>query len=273
MSADSEEAFDDFADPISTVVCWRCELEVPAEQSVCPHCEAQLRSEETAASQGGYSKPRTDPFKVLMWSYALLLASTILLALSLGLTIDDDAVFDDQLRTQALTQMFVAEVIDVVIVCVAMAMCYRVIRPPSKGTENWLLAWLVFVPMLAVLLLINYQYHWLLREFLHIPLIEDELTVNFGWLVFLVYCIQPAIVEEAYCRGLALGVLRNVLGRHWAVWISAIMFGLFHVGSPLSIPYLTLLGVYLGYARLMSGNLLLPVLLHFVHNLVVLLWK
>lgn len=51
---------------------------------------------------------------------------------------------------------------------------------------------------------------------------------------------------------------------------SSLMFGLAHVGQPFSIPVLILIGVTLGYARIHSGGLALPMLMHGAHNFVVL---
>jgi membrane protease YdiL (CAAX protease family) len=82
-------------------------------------------------------------------------------------------------------------------------------------------------------------------------------------------CVQPAIVEELFFRHLVLGVLRSNLGVHGAVFISSVMFALAHIGVPLSMPVLFVLGLGLGYARVASGGLLLPMAMHFVHNAVV----
>ena len=56
-----------------------------------------------------------------------------------------------------------------------------------------------------------------------------------------------------------------------AVFVSSVMFGVAHVGSPLSVPVLVLLGFMLGYLRVFSGGLLLPMLVHFAHNAAILL--
>jgi membrane protease YdiL (CAAX protease family) len=88
------------------------------------------------------------------------------------------------------------------------------------------------------------------------------------WLV-LAICVQPAIFEELFFRYLTLGHLRSVTGVHGAVWVSSLIFGLAHLGVPLSIPMLVVVGVVLGYARVWSGSLLLPMLMHAAHNLVI----
>jgi membrane protease YdiL (CAAX protease family) len=47
------------------------------------------------------------------------------------------------------------------------------------------------------------------------------------------------------------------------------MFGLAHLGVPLSVPILILIGVMLGYARVLTGGVCIPILLHFIHNMLV----
>ncbi len=71
---------------------------------------------------------------------------------------------------------------------------------------------------------------------------------------FATVCIQPALVEEWFFRGIAWKTFRDHMGPHGTVWVIAIMFGLAHVGAFLSVPVLILLGALLGYARLYSGG-------------------
>ena len=49
------------------------------------------------------------------------------------------------------------------------------------------------------------------------------------------------------------------------------IFGMAHLGNVPGWPVLMLLGAGLGYARVYSGGLTLPILLHFLHNFAVLL--
>ena len=66
------------------------------------------------------------------------------------------------------------------------------------------------------------------------------------------------------------GHLRPHIGMHGAVWLTAVIFGMAHLGAIAGWPVLILLGAGLGYARVYSGGLALPILLHFLHNLAVL---
>jgi membrane protease YdiL (CAAX protease family) len=67
---------------------------------------------------------------------------------------------------------------------------------------------------------------------------------------------------------MTLGVFRKVMSTHAAVWVTAAMFGCIRVGQILGIPYLILAGAVFGYARV-YGGLPLAMLMHFLHNLVV----
>jgi membrane protease YdiL (CAAX protease family) len=119
----------------------------------------------------------------------------------------------------------------------------------------------------------NAAYHTALRGFIGVRPSADPILAATGVtpLVLFAYCLEPAVVEELFFRYLALDTLRGVMNVHAAVVISSVMFGLAHIGVPLSIPMLALVGVALGYARVASGRLALPMVLHFLHNFVIVL--
>jgi membrane protease YdiL (CAAX protease family) len=134
-------------------------------------------------------------------------------------------------------------------------------------------AWATAPAVTVLCLFLNYLYHEFLRNYIGLPVDEGHFTAHkdlFLWAV-LAICVQPALVEELFFRYLALNSLRTVTGTHGAVLISSVMFGMAHIGNPLGIPYLILVGMVLGYSRIASGTLLLPMLMHFTHNLAVLL--
>jgi CAAX protease family protein len=105
------------------------------------------------------------------------------------------------------------------------------------------------------------------NEYLRSPQLAAP-RLPFTPLTFLLVCIQPAVVEEFFFRYLAMNAIRRHVGMHGTVWVVAVMFGLAHIGQPIGIPVLILAGVFLGYARILSGGLLLPMLLHLIHNTV-----
>ena len=97
-----------------------------------------------------------------------------------------------------------------------------------------------------------------------------DIDLSDGWWAILLVCVQPAVVEELFFRYLLFGHLRRHLGLHATAWLSGVVFGMAHVGNVAGWPVLIVLGAGLGYARAYSGSLLLPVGLHFFHNLAVL---
>jgi membrane protease YdiL (CAAX protease family) len=163
-----------------------------------------------------------------------------------------------------------------VVVLIALA---TVRLPPSHVVRPSLaarvLAMLASPLLLVVMLAANFGYHYLLNEILRLPLGESDLAGRNDLLplAVLVICVQPAIIEELFFRYLVLGTLRAVISPAMAVGISAIMFGLAHIGVPLSIPLLVVLGMVLGYLRVATGGLAIPILFHFAHNAVVLYWE
>jgi membrane protease YdiL (CAAX protease family) len=140
--------------------------------------------------------------------------------------------------------------------------------PVRPRHSVWIWAW----PVLALLLGVNVGYHALLRNYSALPpdLLGPEAHDQYRnwWIVAI--CVQPAIVEELCFRGIALRCLAPFMSVRAAILIASAAFALAHLGAFLSVPYLFLLGLFLGIARVSSGGLALPMLLHAAHNACVL---
>ncbi len=81
-----------------------------------------------------------------------------------------------------------------------------------------------------------------------------------------VIALLPAIGEELVFRGMLQPELSRATGNHHAaIWISAIIFSAFHMQFFGFVPRM-LLGALFGYLYVWSGNLLIPMLAHFVNN-------
>ena len=102
----------------------------------------------------------------------------------------------------------------------------------------------------------------------------EELTKFFttfdstGDFVFglIVIALLPAIGEELVFRGMLQPELFRASGSHHvAIWASAIIFSAFHMQFFGFVPRM-LLGALFGYLYVWSGNLLLPMIAHFVNN-------
>jgi membrane protease YdiL (CAAX protease family) len=90
-----------------------------------------------------------------------------------------------------------------------------------------------------------------------------------GLLVVAVGAIVLApLGEELVFRGLLLPSLIPWVGTTAALWISAVVFGGLHWYYGVMTPVIVLFGWVLGWARITSGGLLAPVLLHALINLV-----
>ena len=81
-----------------------------------------------------------------------------------------------------------------------------------------------------------------------------------------VIALLPAIGEEFVFRGMLQPEIFRASGNHHvAIWISAIIFSAFHMQFFGFVPRV-LLGALFGYLYVWSGNLLLPMVAHFVNN-------
>jgi len=159
----------------------------------------------------------------------------------------------------------ILEVIDTAMVVFVFPILGRV-SFPHQEPETRILVWVSAVPLLGIMLVGNVLYTAFFRELFKLggPPPGPAVTP----LLILLICIQPAIIEELFFRYSALGVLKRASGMHAAVWITAVMFAVIHITNPIGMPYLFLLGVVLGYARVWGG-LALPMVMHFFHNLIV----
>lgn len=79
-----------------------------------------------------------------------------------------------------------------------------------------------------------------------------------------VMAVLPALLEELVFRGCILRALRP-FGDGFAVLVSAVLFGLMH-GNIRQIPFAFIIGLALGYLYVVTNNLWIPILVHFMNN-------
>lgn len=85
-------------------------------------------------------------------------------------------------------------------------------------------------------------------------------------LILIVIAVLPAIGEELLFRGIIQNELRQIFsGPHAAIWITGFLFSFIHMQFFGFFPRM-LLGVVFGYLYYWSGNLLVPVFVHFINN-------
>lgn len=94
---------------------------------------------------------------------------------------------------------------------------------------------------------------------------------DFGWWgAFFKVAVVAPIVEELIFRGLILQGLRRNYNAFVAVFMSALLFSLYHL-NPWQMPATFILGLLLGAIMIRTNNILLSILGHSINNLLVLL--
>jgi uncharacterized protein len=126
--------------------------------------------------------------------------------------------------------------------------------------------------LLPALLLLNYVYHGWLIELMkdkHVDLLSKlrEFGVRESSLIA-TFCVFPAVLEEIAYRGLAQHWLQTALPPKRAILFASALFAATHL-SVLSFPYLLLVGILLGWTKYKTGSLYPSMLIHFLHNFVV----
>jgi membrane protease YdiL (CAAX protease family) len=80
--------------------------------------------------------------------------------------------------------------------------------------------------------------------------------------------LMAPLFEEFLLRGLLLGSIRHITDAHSAIALTAGVFTLMHLQYNWTVMLLILpLGITLGYARVRSGSIWVPVLLHMINNM------
>ncbi len=85
--------------------------------------------------------------------------------------------------------------------------------------------------------------------------------------VVLVVSVTPAICEEVFFRGFTQRSFEFAVKPFWAILITSFAFALYHF-NPYGLLALMILASYLGYAAYQSKSILIPIILHFVNNLI-----
>jgi membrane protease YdiL (CAAX protease family) len=262
----------------AVVTCWRCGKTPGAESAVCPYCRARLAAEDPISNEGRRKRRRPpeaggDPgIGPVLYLYMAILLTSVIYGWAINFSMDRNAPVNDEAIRAHLYKMLAVGLVDTVLVLIGIAWAGRPAASPPIGIGRKLSAWAVATPALALLLVLNFGYFRLLKDYIGLPVAENPFANKpdlVPWLV-LIICVQPALVEELFFRYLALGHLRGVVGTHGAVLVSSVMFGLAHIFNPLGIPYLIVAGMVFGYARVFGRSMLIPILMHFAHNALVL---
>ena len=87
-----------------------------------------------------------------------------------------------------------------------------------------------------------------------------------GSFIIIVVAVVPAICEEVFFRGYVQKSFELAIKPIWAMLITAFFFAIYHF-NPYGFIALVGLGIYFGYAAYKSNSIFIPIILHFLNNL------
>lgn len=133
----------------------------------------------------------------------------------------------------------------------------------------------IALALLFPLLAINYGWSWMVTELAEQAdeEIPDYVTAlreaGIGRAALIIsFCLFPAIIEEIAFRGLIQHWLMTAIKPWRALVLASFLFAVMHF-SIISLPYLFAVGMLLGWTKWKTGSLYPAMLIHFLHNFVV----
>jgi len=130
---------------------------------------------------------------------------------------------------------------------------------------------LATLPLIAsVVLLLRTRWAWIealdrfVREHL-VPLFGQARPID-----IIAIALMAGIGEELLFRGVIQAGLADYVGPVWALAGASLLFGLAHAMTRAYFVLASLMGAYLGWLYLATGNLLVPMLVHFLYDWILL---
>lgn len=245
------------------VICKRCRL-VTEDAITCVHCLAVLQPHLLPAANVS-SRSVSNPLRTLLIAYVLFLFTSIVFAMMIHGNKTMSEVDQENI-------LIVVQGVDTVITLSLFLFLGRQhVRKPKvwKRVTAWTMA-----PVFSLgCYLFAHWYIESLKRYISSDWLLRGGAMQFNLFEVLSTAVQPALVEELFFRYFAYGVMRQLTNAHSAVILTALMFALAHLYNPFGLPFLFAMGMMLGYARVYSGGLLLPILMHFVHNLAIIYFE
>lgn len=235
--------------------CLTCATPYKAVERVLPRPRPAYLGEGTLIAK---KAPHVTP---LFWTY---------FAVVVGAAVAGFALFQNE--EPALTLVFQTGCLFIT-TCIFAALHWPslVVQFKRFGFHNR--AALIGFLVLPVLLLINYVYHgWVMRALggEGSPLLSRLRESGLGEpALILLICASPAILEEIAFRGLVQHWLSIAIRPFHALVLASVLFTILHF-SLVSAPYLFAVGMLLGWTKMKTGSLYPSMVIHFLHNLIVL---
>ena len=146
----------------------------------------------------------------------------------------------------------------------SQALSYLGLRPvPRSAYLRW------SIPMLVLLALSDLLTYSLGREIVPPSMVQAYETAGFLPLFWLTLMVAAPLGEETLFRGFFFeGLLHSRLGALGAILLSSLFWALIHVQyDAYGIATIFVTGLFLGYARLKTQSLYVPIFLHSLNNL------
>lgn len=89
---------------------------------------------------------------------------------------------------------------------------------------------------------------------------------------FALIALLAGIGEEGIFRGILQGALSEITSPVTALTVASVVFGLLHFITPTYAVLAGILGFYLGWLYLVSGNLVVPIVVHALYDFIALLY-
>ncbi|HSX13330.1 MAG TPA: type II CAAX endopeptidase family protein [Chlamydiales bacterium] len=144
-----------------------------------------------------------------------------------------------------------------------------------------LTAWAISFPLIVF---VNQGLDWIVTHIFHVAHAPEQLAVQFlkmtlGYpvlfiLALLSIAVLAPLVEEVLFRGFLQSFIRQHLGKKQAIFITSLLFSLFHYSPEQKISNLTIVGslfifsLFLGFVYEKRESLLAPIFLHSLFNTV-----
>lgn len=188
------------------------------------------------------------------------------------------------LAIQGLSQLFMFIILPLIYVHLFNKSLYSkiLVKPENIGVYSLLAIFIVFSSIPLISWLSEWNKSLDLPEFMKgfqawaeskeqsakrlTELIVYYTTTSEFFIALLVIAVIPAIGEELMFRGIVQNEFSSVFKNpHIAIWITGFIFSFIHFQFLGFFPRM-LLGVTFGYLYYWSGNLIIPILVHFLNN-------
>lgn len=249
--------------------CTYCGAELDPSVYFCPRCATPYKAVESVLpaslpihlTTGDVIRKKAPHVSTLFWTYfSVVVGAALLSILAFG---EDQFLLTLVIQSAAL----------LVTTCIFAARHWPSLAVQFKRFGLLRPETAVSIIALGALLGLNYLYHsWILDQMGMEETALDRAIrqANLGTGTVILYlCVFPAVLEEIAFRGLLQHWLRLAVRPLLALTIASALFAVMHF-TVISAPYLFLAGMLFGWVKWRTGSLYPPILLHFLHNYIVL---